>query len=396
MGGNRGDGQAAGGHGRVGDMVWKPSIGSGKHREVQASDGWDSWTGNGASWSHGSRGHDNWDHHYKRGGADAGWQEESWHNSSRQEEVETSAAPKRPLASLVRFAHRVLQRHAPEERIYDMRHQLCIGDHVIVRRMWECSDQHGIVCSVPGYGASEAETPWIIHWDGVQLQTSPLSKLSQGGELFRMAYPHWVCQCMEPSSSTLKPQILEERWVEPAQTEVVLRFATGAQRSASWMPSWSAASADLEFCLCAKTGGGSSSSGMPSWEVHSRSALSWSKAADGMPGLMPGRPLGCLLRGQLRPSELLSGIGGGMSQPSQPAAVSHQRAHAQHTQQQSMYPARHRTAEAQQAQASQATPTGWPQQQQPQWNANQQVMSSPAPQQSWSQGNAVGQHTVYQ
>eukprot|EP00930_Biecheleria_cincta_P045664 TRINITY_DN31471_c0_g1_i2.p1 TRINITY_DN31471_c0_g1~~TRINITY_DN31471_c0_g1_i2.p1 ORF type:complete len:321 (-),score=47.51 TRINITY_DN31471_c0_g1_i2:40-1002(-) len=299
MGGNRGDGQATGGHSKQNDIVWKPSKGGGKNKGVESSDAWDSWTGKGASWSHGRSGgssysYDDWDG-YKTGGADGGWQE-SWHDSTRQ----------RPLASLFRFAHRVLQRHAPEERVYDMRHQLSVGDHVIVRRMWECSDQHGIVCSMPGYG-DRGESPWVIHWDGEQLQNSPLSKLSKGGEVFRMAYPHWVCQCLEPASSTSKPQILEERWVEPASTEVVLRFASGAQRSASWMPSWSAASADLEFCLCAKTGGGSSGSGMPSWEIHSRNALSWSKASDGMPGLLPGSPLGCSLRGQLRPSELLSG-----------------------------------------------------------------------------------------
>eukprot|EP00931_Biecheleriopsis_adriatica_P089919 TRINITY_DN6398_c0_g2_i1.p1 TRINITY_DN6398_c0_g2~~TRINITY_DN6398_c0_g2_i1.p1 ORF type:complete len:407 (+),score=87.37 TRINITY_DN6398_c0_g2_i1:34-1254(+) len=312
MGGDRG--------GKTGPPIGGGGKANGKSRRGEDRS-WKRSGREGAEWSS-YGGPDN------RGQSDNGWGEyddahDGWGWQASREEVAATAPPKRASASQFRFADRILRRHAPEERVYDANQQLLPGDHIVAQQLWDCSERHGVVCSsASGSGArhysysDRQEPPWVIHWDGDHLQSSPLPKFTQGGELFRVAYPHWACRCLEPASSTCKPEILAEEWLEPAPAEAVVRFVNDAIRSNSWSPSWSTASSDLEFCLFAKLEGGGSSSSMPTWEIHTRRALS-AKAGEGM---APGHPLGCLLRGDLRPSQLLSGVGGGVSVPSQSAA----------------------------------------------------------------------------
>jgi len=115
--------------------------------------------------------------------------------------------------------------------------------------------------------------------------------------LFRVSYPHWVCQCYVPTTTTMKPQISEEYNLEAERPEAVARqanasFEAGQRgRSGSWAPSWSQAQ-DLEFCIQTKTG-----SNAPI-EIHSRKTLTsvfqW--------------PLACSIGGECKPS-LLFGVG---------------------------------------------------------------------------------------
>ena len=209
-------------------------------------------------------------------------------------------APRRILAAQFRFFSRVLRRHAPEERVWAAEQQLQPGDHILVQ--WECSEQHGIVCSNSGGRRGHNESPWVIFWSGDRLQSQPLPKFIHGGELHRMVYPLWACRCSSNFSSTIMPDILAEDFLEAAAPEVTVRMANDAQRT--WRPSW-ALSADLEFCLFAKLGGQT-----PMWEIHKRQAFSEKQ------GLPAGHPLGCLMRG--KPSELLSGA----SAPSTSASTS--------------------------------------------------------------------------
>ncbi|CAE8593870.1 unnamed protein product [Polarella glacialis] len=249
---------------------------------------------------------------------DGGWgkgAEASWPAAAPAWETggEAAARPHRPAASQWRFACRLLQRHAPEERIYDATHQLTPGDHVVVQFGWDCTEQHGIFAST---STSGERAGYVIHWNGQKLLNSPLSKFSDGGELFRVTYPHWACQCLQPSGPTGKPQVLGEQRVDAGPDEVVAKAASNAERSSSWSPGWSAETADLEFCLFAKT---SATRSMPPWEIQGRRALSGlcapsiAATASGQRSSPAGRPLGCMLRGNMRPSELLSGVGGGMS-----------------------------------------------------------------------------------
>lgn len=126
----------------------------------------------------------------------------------------------------------------------------------------------------------------MVHWDGSKLHSSPLSQFfSKDGELVRIAYPHWACQCIIPSTSTLRPQVLQEWLLEAQADDAVSRASSSAQRSGSWTPRWSQA-ADLEFCIAMKTGNRNMH-----WEIHAR------KTAASM--LLV--PLGCAIRGE-RPS----------------------------------------------------------------------------------------------
>lgn len=211
-----------------------------------------------------------------------------------------AAASVRPSSALLRFSARVLRRHAPEERVYSPDQQLRPGDHVIVQQTWSCSEKHGIVSNSRDRSdrRSASEPPWVIYWNGSNLHSTPLPKFVQGGDLYRVVYPNWACRCAVPVSTTITPEVLAEDWLEAAPPEVTVRIASEAQRSGAWQPSWAAQSADLEFCLFAKLGGRS-----PTWEIHSRRAYS-SKSG----GIAPGEPVGCLLRGKLRPAETLSGL----------------------------------------------------------------------------------------
>lgn len=195
------------------------------------------------------------------------------------------------LAAQFRFFSRVLRRHAPEERVWAAEQQLQAGDHVVVQ--WECSEQHGVVCSTSGNRRGH-DAPWVIYWSGDRLQSTPLPKFLHGGELYRMVYPLWACRCLSNFSSTMMPEILAEDYLESAEPEVTVKLASEAQRT--WRPTW-AFSADLEFCLFAKLGGRT-----PGWEIHNRKAFSEKQ------GLLPGHPVGCLMRA--KPSELLTGAAG--------------------------------------------------------------------------------------
>jgi len=209
----------------------------------------------------------------------------------------------RPLAAQTRFACRILQRHAPEERVHDPRRDIRLGDHVFIRESWDFVERHAIVCSSAseegGRKSSREDPHWVVHWSqgSSRLECTALSQFCKGGELFRVSYPHWVCQCYVPTSTTMKPQFSEEYNLEAERGEAVAKkanasFEAGQRgRSGSWSPSWSQA-ADLEFCVQTKTGANAPI------EIHSRktltSSLQW--------------PLACAIGGECKPS-LLFGVG---------------------------------------------------------------------------------------
>lgn len=192
-----------------------------------------------------------------------------------------------PLAAQWRFASRTLRRYAPEEKVHDPRQQLSCGDHVFVQYgfVWELAEQHGIVCS------SAEESHSVIHWKGNQLYRVPLSQFAKGGELYRLPYPCWVAQAYLPMGSCGKPHVADQKYLEADNPETVTKQVMSAYRNSSWSPSWSQAR-DLEFCIAAKTGW----RGIP-WEVHTRKTLS--------SGIVC--PIGCMVRGDCRPSQVLNG-----------------------------------------------------------------------------------------
>lgn len=209
----------------------------------------------------------------------------------------------RPLAAQTRFACRILQRHAPEERVHDPRRDIRLGDHVFIRESWDFVERHAIVCSSnseeAGRRSSREDPHWVVQWvqDSSRLECTALSQFCKGGELFRVSYPHWVCQCYVPTSTTMKPQFSEEYNLEAERPEAVARranasFEAGQRgRNGSWSPSWSQAP-DLEFCIQTKTGANAPI------EIHSRktltSSIQW--------------PLACPIGGECKPS-LLFGVG---------------------------------------------------------------------------------------
>jgi hypothetical protein len=123
------------------------------------------------------------------------------------------------------------------------------------------------------------------------LRCFPMSQFSKGGELFRVVYPHWVCQCYVPASSTTKPHIAEEHFLEPQSPDAVAKRANSALRAGNWAPLWSQSS-DIEFCIQTKIGSS------PPVELHSRKTLSSSFQW----------PFGCAIGGERKPS-LLFGVG---------------------------------------------------------------------------------------
>lgn len=269
MGGERG-GKANGGYGKGGNHGWKADRDDYGHK----GSGRGRWPKN----------RENRDNRHSRNG----WAEsEGW---ASHDYGQVAVPARRLLAAQFRFFTRVLRRHAPEERVWAAEQQLQVGDHILVQ--WECSEQHGIVCSTSNRrGHSHDDTPWVMFWSGDRLQSSTLPKFIHGGELQRIVYPLWACRCSSDFSSSTMPEILAEDFCEAATPEVTVRLASDAQRS--WQPSWTL-SPDLEFCLYTKLGGRT-----PMWEIHRRQAFSSKE------GLLPGHPLGCLMRG--KPSELLTG-----------------------------------------------------------------------------------------
>jgi len=198
----------------------------------------------------------------------------------------------RLLPAQWRFVCRILRRHAPEEKVRDVKGQVRTGDHVVLYYGWDFSELHGIVCSggsQDGQGRrGDRQELHVVHWDGSKLHSLPLSHFfSKDGELVRIAYPHWACQCIIPSTPTLRPQVLQEWQLEAQADDAVSRASSSAQRSGSWTPRWNQA-ADLEFCIAMKTG-----SRNLLWEIHAR------KTAASM--LLV--PLGCTICGE-RPSVL--------------------------------------------------------------------------------------------
>lgn len=244
--------------------------------------------------------------HPHRGADDGGEEDGEGEEAEAQRHQEPVPPPlPQPLTVQWRFASRVLRRHSPEERVHDPRRQLRLGDHVFVQYSWDFSEQHGLVCSVASSEdaqsrrGSREESHWIVHWDadGSRLHCSSLPQFSQGGEVFRIAYPLWTCQCYLPVASTVKPHILGERHLEASSGEAVARRANAAYRNGSWTPRWGQG-ADLEFCLATATG----SDSLP-WEVHLMKTLT----------RVPVSPIGWLVRGDSQPSRLFGA--GGQRQP---------------------------------------------------------------------------------
>ncbi|CAK0842917.1 unnamed protein product [Prorocentrum cordatum] len=136
-----------------------------------------------------------------------------------------------------------------------------------------------------------SEPPSVVHWNGSQLQRSPLPQFARGGRLLRVGYPHWACQCHVPAASTLRASVVVEQELRAQEDGAVARQAGSALRR-GWAPRWSQAG-DLEFCIEMKTG-----SSLP-FELHARGAVRSG----------PLTPLGCALRGEAAPSKLF-GAGG--------------------------------------------------------------------------------------
>lgn len=206
--------------------------------------------------------------------------------------TQVQAPALRRLPAQWRFACRILRQHAPEEKVQDVKRQVRAGDHIVLYYGWDFSELHGIVCSggsQDGHGRrGDRQELQVVHWDGSKLHSLPLSQFfSRDGELVRIAYPHWACQCIVPSCSTLRPQVLQEWLLEAQADDAVTKASSSAQRSGSWIPRWSQA-ADLEFCIAMKTG-----SRNLLWEIHARKTTA----------SMLLVPLGCIIRGE-RPSVL--------------------------------------------------------------------------------------------
>lgn len=204
------------------------------------------------------------------------------------------------LAAQWRFASRSLRRHAPEERVYDPRHEIRAGDHVYVSYgfAWDLMEHHGIVCGNEDNhhgqrrgASSREESQWVIHWKGNSLTRSPLSQFAKGGQLYRVPYPCWAAQAYLPAGSCGKPHVADQRYLEVESDETVVKQVTNAYWNGSWEPTWSQAR-DLEFCLAMKTGG----KNLP-WEVHTAKTLATTIVV----------PIGFLVRGECRPTQLLNG-----------------------------------------------------------------------------------------
>jgi len=310
-----------GGRGRSGSNGKGKSKGNDTKATWESSNRQDAWDGYGdeQEWDE-SQWHDT-----------DGWQDKQTHSPSGRDKRqgaadnsfgmhESSLAGQwqdgqlaRPLAAQWRFVCRVLQRHAPEERVHDVRRQIQLGDHVFVQYSWDFVETHAIVCSSAseeGGRRNNREDPyWVVYWsqETRQLACKGLSEFSKGGELFRVSYPHWVCQCYVPASTTMKPHISEEFNLEADRSDAVAKRANTSFRSGTWAPSWSQ-DADIEFCIQTKTG-----SSAPI-EIHGRKTLAskiqW--------------PFGCWVGGDRKPS-VLFGVGraggagaGGAHTPSSP------------------------------------------------------------------------------
>mmetsp|Transcript_13578 Transcript_13578/g.30930 ORF Transcript_13578/g.30930 Transcript_13578/m.30930 type:complete len:400 (+) Transcript_13578:58-1257(+) len=259
----------------------------------------------------GGRGKDKWQANHKSGrsSSENGWDEWEADDRAAPDQADTAQAwqgagadlswglvPQgqlpRPLATQWRFFCRVLHRHAPQEQVHDWRRQLRLGDHIFIYYSWDFSEQHGIVCSVGednhGRRGAREEPPWVVHVAGSRLACVSLPQFSRGGELFRVNYPHWVCQCHVPSSPVVKPHVTHEQRLEPETDARVADKAHSLYTSGAYAPTWTQAQ-DLEFCIRTKTGGV-----CPRWELHSRQAVS--------AGVLPA--IGCAVKGEQSPSKL--------------------------------------------------------------------------------------------
>mmetsp|Transcript_125428 Transcript_125428/g.354811 ORF Transcript_125428/g.354811 Transcript_125428/m.354811 type:complete len:387 (+) Transcript_125428:23-1183(+) len=238
-------------------------------------------------------------------GSQTYWKPSQHHHDSSEdhtldETIHVAVPVPWPLAAQWRFASRILRRYAPEEKVHDIRRQVRLGDHVFVQYSWDFAEQHGIICSASGEDAhgrhaDRQESHWVVHWDNSsRVQCISLSQFSKGGELFRVDYPHWLCQVILPSSSTMKPHVVDERCVEGLDDAVVAKQADSAYHSGSWTPQWGQAH-DLEFCLATKTGIAG-----PQWELHGRKTLSSVVLVQ----------VGCAVRGERRPSDVFGSHSG--------------------------------------------------------------------------------------
>mmetsp|Transcript_107513 Transcript_107513/g.195568 ORF Transcript_107513/g.195568 Transcript_107513/m.195568 type:complete len:438 (-) Transcript_107513:81-1394(-) len=284
--GGRGKGKARRGDSDSSKAHWQNS-----QHEVESEERWDEWGWDDESWNAGGYANGYGDG-YGTGGA---------HGRRGKNHTQSVAWAQpsfaRPLAAQWRFVCRVLHRHAPEERVHDARRQLRLGDHVFARYAWDFTEQHGIICSSfgeenHGRRRDREDSQWVVHWleDLSRIQCTSLSQFSKGGELFRMSYPHWVCQVYLPTATTMKPHIADERYLEADSEEAVAKRANNAHRNGHWSPHWNQAT-DIEFCIEMKTGT------KPMLEVHARKTLTSTYLA----------PLGYAIGGE-RPSRLF-GIG---------------------------------------------------------------------------------------
>jgi len=159
---------------------------------------------------------------------------------------------------------------------------------------------HGIVCSAASEDSQHGgrrrdrgdnESHWVVYWSEERecLQCVPISQFAKSGNLRRATYPHWLCQCYIPATSTLKPHVLEEQFLEAVADDKVAREANNAYRSGSWSPTWHQA-CDREFCIHAKTGGFYG----PVFEVTGHKAAMTSAVV----------PLGCVIQGEQPPSKV--------------------------------------------------------------------------------------------
>jgi len=292
MGGGKGGRGRSGGNGK-GDGKGK---GKGSDKVSWQEESWDEWDGD--EWAG-----DEW------AGGDTQWQEPPAQHApaspggrARRQAAEQQSSSwasqwgecllPRPLASQWRFACRVLQRRAPQERVHEPRDQILLGDHIFVQEEWDFVERHGIICSANSENdrGRRGEDPfWVVHCgqNDSRLQCSSLSQFSKGGDLFRVTYPHWVCQCFMPAASTMKPRIVDEFSLQADRPDAVAKRANTALRNGTWGPTWSEAN-DLEFCIQTKTGDSSPI------EIHGRktlaSTLKW--------------PIGCSIGGDCKPSVL--------------------------------------------------------------------------------------------
>jgi len=228
------------------------------------------------------------------------WDEGACYVSNNHQSYADSVAmlvqPERSLADQWRFVCRILERYTPLEPVLDVRRQVQLADHVTVKYTRRgFSEQHGLVCGVPGWESNngnrradrQLDGYWVVHWSEDRLFHTPLAQFAMDGQLFKVRYPVWACDCYVPPASTMKPHVEQEQFLDAIPDEAVAKEALSLYRSAAWSPRWQHAP-DLEFCIFCKAGASLYFELQPS-NILSRRLVD---------------SVGCLFRGDLRPSEI--------------------------------------------------------------------------------------------